>query len=135
VQWHAPTAKRKQKKSIVLCLDAVHNAHISLRRMLSMETVGGIGEGVDSNSLSRSETSINLFRAIRKAVNAILTFARVTAFRGDEDLPVSSGVDGSTDMPGTTAGGIDILLLSLPTNMQVDTFWVRICSLYLNRKF
>jgi len=34
------------------------------------------------------------------AVSAILTFARVTLFRGDEDLAVSSGVSGSTDMSG-----------------------------------
>jgi len=87
--------------------------------MVSMDRVGGIGEGVfvlDSNSLSRSETSINLLRAIWEDVSAILTFARVTLFRGDEVLAVSSGVGGSTDMPGTTAGGIDNLL-SLPTDI------------------
>jgi len=63
--------------------------------MLSMERVGGTGKVVyalDSNSLSRSETSINW-------------------------LPVSSGVGGSTDMPGTTAGVIDNFLLSLPKDM------------------
>jgi len=44
-------------------------------------------------------------------------------FKGDgEELPlcsvcVSSGAGGSTDMPGTTAGGIDNLLLSLPTDL------------------
>jgi len=88
--------------------------------MFSMDRVGGIGKGVfvlDSNSLSRSETSINLLRAIWEGVSVILTFARVTLFRGDEDLAVSSGVGGSTDMPGTTAGGIDNLLLSLPTDI------------------
>jgi len=88
--------------------------------MFSMDRVGGIGEGVfalDSNSLSRSETSVNLLRAIWEGVSAILTFARVTLFRGDEVLAVSSGVGGSTDMPGTTAGGIDNLLLSLPTDI------------------
>jgi len=85
-----------------------------------MDRVGGIGEGVfalDSNSLSRSETSVNLLRAIWEGVSAILTFARVTLFRGDEVLAVSSGVGGSTDMPGTTAGGIDNLLLSLPADL------------------
>jgi len=85
-----------------------------------MDRVGGTGEGVfvlDSNSLSRSETSINLLRAIWEGVNAVLTFARVTLFRGEEDLAVSLGVGGSTDMPGTTAGGIDNLLLSLPTDI------------------
>jgi len=54
-----------------------------------MYRVRGIGEGVfvwDSNSLSRSETSINLLRAIWEAVSAILRFARGTLFRGDEDL-------------------------------------------------
>jgi len=88
--------------------------------MLSMDRVGGTGEGVfvlDSNSLSRSETSINELRAICEGVSAILTFARVTLFRDEEDLAVSSGVGGSTDMPGTTAGGIDNLLLSLPTDI------------------
>jgi len=68
-----------------------------------MDRVGGTGEGVfvlDLNSLSRSETSINLLRAIWKAVIAILTIARVTFFRCDEDLAFSSGVGGSTDMPG-----------------------------------
>jgi len=58
-----------------------------------------------------------LFRTIWEAVSAILTFAWVTFFRGDEDLAFSSGVGGSTDMPGTTAGGIDNLLLSLSTHM------------------
>jgi len=85
-----------------------------------MDRVGGIGEGVfalDSNSLSRSETSVNLFRAIWEGVSAILTFARMTLFRGDEVLAVCSGVGGSTDMPGTTAGGIDNLLLSLPADI------------------
>jgi len=85
-----------------------------------MDRVGGTGEGVfvlDSNSLSRSETSINELRAICEGVSAILTFARVTLFRDEEDLAVSSGVGGSTDMPGTTAGGIDNLLLSLPTDI------------------
>jgi len=75
-----------------------------------MDRVGGIGEGVfalDLNSLSRSETSVNLLRAIWEGVSAILTFARVTLFRGDEVLAFSSGVGGSTDMPGTTAGGIE----------------------------
>jgi len=89
--------------------------------MLSMDRVGGTGEGVfvlDSNSLSRSETSINELRAICEGVSAILTFARVTLFRDEEDLAVSSGVGGSTDMPGTTAGGIDNLLLSLPTDIE-----------------
>jgi len=97
-----------------------HNARISSRRMLSIERVGGAGEGgfaLDLNSLSRSEISINLFRAIWEAVSGILTFERLTLFRGDEDLAVSSGVVGYTDMPGTTAGGIDHLLLSLPTDM------------------
>jgi len=39
--------------------------------------VGGTGEGVfalDSNSLTRSETSINLFRAIWEAVSADLVY-------------------------------------------------------------
>jgi len=75
-----------------------------------MDSVGGTGKGVfvlDSNSLSRSETSINLLREIWEAVSAILTFARVTLFRGYEDFPVSSGVGGSTDVPRTTTDGID----------------------------
>jgi len=72
---------------------------------------------VDSNSLSQSETTINLFRAIWEADSAILTIARVTLFRGDEDLAVSSGVGGSTDVRGTTAGGIDNFLLSLPKDI------------------
>jgi len=50
-----------------------------------------------------------------------LTFAWVTFFRGDEDLAFSSGVGGSTNMPGTIEGAIDNLLL--------DLFWVRILSL------
>jgi len=61
--------------------------------------------------------SINLLRAIWEAVSAILTFAQVTLFRGDEDVAVSSGMRGSTDMPGTTARGINNLLLSLPTDI------------------
>jgi len=80
-----------------------------------MDRVGGIGEGVfvlDSNSISRSEIPINLLRAIWEGVSAILTFAR-----DEEDLAVSSGVDGSTDMPRTKAGGIDNLLLSHPMDI------------------
>jgi len=89
--------------------------------MLSMDKVGGTGEEVfvlDSSSLSRSETSINLLRAIWEGFSSIFTLARVTLFRGDVDLAVSSGVGRSTDMPGTTAGGINNLLLSLPTDIK-----------------
>jgi len=46
----------------------------------------------------------------------------VTLFRGDKDLAVSSGVGRATDMPGTTAGGIDNLLLSLPTDIKKCPF-------------
>jgi len=84
--------------------------------MLHIERVRGTDEGVlvlDSNSLSRSEISINLFRANWEAVRAILTFARVTFFRGDEHLVFSSCMAGSSDMPGTIAGRKDNLLLSL----------------------
>jgi len=42
----------------------------------------------------------------------------VTLFQGVKDLLLSSGVGGSTKMPGITAGGIDNLLLSLPRDMQ-----------------
>jgi len=42
-------------------------------------------------------------------------FGKLLAFfRGDKDLAFSSGAGGSADMPGTTAGGIDNFLLSLP---------------------
>jgi len=47
----------------------------------------------------------------------------VTLFRSEEDLAVSSGVGGSTDMLGTKAGGIDNLLLSLPTDIKKKTFF------------
>jgi len=90
--------------------------------MLHIERVRGTDEGVlvlDSNSLSRSEISINLFRANWEAVRAILTFARVTFFRGDEHLVFSSCMAGSSDMPGTIAGRKDNLLLSLPRDIPI----------------
>jgi len=69
---------------------------------------------MSSNSLSRSETSMNLLSAISEAITAIFVFAHVLHFRGDEDLLLILGVGGSTKMPGITAGGTDNLLLSLP---------------------
>jgi len=62
------------------------NRTLSSRRMFNSDEVGGTGEGVfilDSNPLSRSETSMNLLTEIWEAVRAIL-FPRVTLFRGDE---------------------------------------------------
>jgi len=53
--------------------------------MLSIERIEGTGDGVfalDSNSLSRSETTINLFKAIWEAVSAILALAGVTLSPG-----------------------------------------------------
>jgi len=47
-----------------------------------MDRLGGIGEGVlalDSNSLSRSETSVNLLRAIWEGVSAILTIFQIAS--------------------------------------------------------
>jgi len=55
--------------------------------MFNIEREGGTCEGVfvmGSNSLCRSETSMNWFRAIWEAVRAILTIVRVFLFRGDE---------------------------------------------------
>jgi len=77
-----------------------------------------------------------MLRAIWEAASSLFTFARVTLFRGDEDLAVSSSVGGATDMPGTMAGGTDNLLLSLPKDILKNyLFWVRICStLFMSNK-
>jgi len=53
-----------------------------------------------------------LLRAIWEGASAILKFARVTLFRGDEVLALISGVGGSTDMPGTW----NIQLVVIPSN-------------------
>jgi len=76
-----------------------------------------------------------LFRAVWEAASVILKFARVTHFRGDEDLAFTSGVGGSMDLPGTTAGGIDNMLLSLPTEMpKIDLFLFTKCLLLFMSK-
>jgi len=87
------------------------------RRIFRTDMLERSADGVlimSSNSLSRSETSMNLLSAISEAITAIFVFAHVLHFRGDEDLLLILGVGGSTKMPGITAGGTDNLLLSLP---------------------